>query len=76
MKFDGKILVTLETQVGLAPGEARRCLDITPFGPISLYDEYLWAQFGAADNTHLLHGERHLRLPPAQLLVDRTAKEL
>ncbi len=69
MGFDGALRGELSTAVALAPGEAHRCLDTTPLGPISLRHEYLLAQMGDLRASHLLVGERYLMLPTAHLSV-------
>ena len=57
----------LTAEVEVRPGEARRCLDTTDFGPISLRSEFLHASFADEDTTYLLIGERYLHLPEAHL---------
>jgi hypothetical protein len=69
MRFDGKVRGELTAEVRVAPGQSKRCLDLTAFGPISLREEFLHAAFQGHESTHLLIGERYLRLPPAKLDV-------
>jgi len=69
MNFNGKVLGQLEVAVDIAPGVSKRCIDLTPFGPISLYDDFLVAEFEGSQNTYLLRGERYLRLPEVKISV-------
>jgi hypothetical protein len=59
----------MRTDAAVAPGEAKRCLDLTDFGPISLREEFLHASFAGQDATYLLIGERYLHLPQSRLSV-------
>ena len=72
-RFTGEIRAVLEVQVALRPGESRRCIDVTPFGPINLRSEFLWATLttprGESVTGFLLTGERYLHLPDATLTV-------
>jgi beta-mannosidase len=72
-KFTGEVVDEMQAEVTLASGEARRCLDTTAFGPVSLRTEFLWATLETPDATHqasyLLTGERYLHLPEADLDV-------
>ena len=76
MNFNGKLLGELNIEVGITPGVSKRCLDLTPFGPISLYDDFLVAEFAGRQNTHLLKAERYLHLPEAKITVQRKEKDL
>jgi beta-mannosidase len=69
--FDGSRRGELSTGVEVAPGESKRCLDLTDFGPISLRNEFLWATCAGREATYLLIGERHLGLPEANLCARR-----
>lgn len=70
VRFDGIVPGELTAEVALAPGESRRCLDTVDLGPVLLQGELLHARFGdSVEATHLLLGERYLRLPPAALRV-------
>ena len=69
MKFDGTVRNAMSADVELRPAESKRVLDATDFGPIRLRDEYLHANFGDQDVSHLLTGERYLHLPQASLSV-------
>ena len=66
-RFGGECTGELRAPVELAPGEGRRCLDVTDLGPISLRHEFLLAEFNGLSATCLLIGERYLHLPPAKL---------
>ena len=66
-KFSGKVLAELSAQAVLKPGEARRLIDVTPFGPISLREEFLQAEFAGREAIQLLFGEKYLHLPKAAL---------
>ena len=66
LTFDGKAQGKLETEVSVKPGEAKRCLETTEFGEISLRSEFLHATFAGYDAVCLLIGERYLHLPPAR----------
>lgn len=70
LRFDGALRGELQADVALAPGEARRCLDTVELGPISLREEFLLATFADQYATHLLKGERYLRLPQARLQAE------
>ena len=67
--FDGKTKGKLQTEIALAPGEAKRCLDLTPLGDISLRSEFLQATVVGHEAMCLLIGERYLHLPQAHLTV-------
>ena len=67
--FDGKTRGKLQAEIALAPGEAKRCLDLTPLGDISLRSEFLHATVAGHEATCLLIGERYLHLPQAHLAV-------
>jgi beta-mannosidase len=67
VRFDGTVKGELRADVRIAPGESKRCLDLTALGPISLRGEFLEAMFAGREATHLLIGERYLALPKAQL---------
>jgi hypothetical protein len=69
MNFNGAMLGQLAVDVVISPGSSKRCIDLTPFGPISLYNEFLVAEFEGSFNTHLFKGERYLRLPEAKIDV-------
>ena len=56
-----------ETEVTVKPGEAKRCLETTELGEISLRSEFLHATFAGHDAVCLLIGERNLHLPQAHL---------
>jgi beta-mannosidase len=71
MSFDGKSQGKLQANVAVKPGEARRCLDTTELGEISLRSQFLHATFADRDVTCLLIGERYLHLPQAHLTVRR-----
>ncbi|MGC9346716.1 MAG: glycoside hydrolase family 2 protein, partial [Anaerolineae bacterium] len=70
-KFTGEVVAETQAEVSLAPGEARRCLETTVLGPVSLRTEFLWAKFETSSGTYqasfLLIGERYLHLPQAHL---------
>jgi beta-mannosidase len=72
-RFDGEIKGTLTAEVAANPGEALRCLEATPLGPINLRTECLWATLTTPDQTldaaYLLIGERYLHLPAAHISV-------
>lgn len=65
--FAGKALGKLQAEVSVKPGEARRCLNTTNLGEISLRSEFLHATFAGHEATCLLIGERYLHLPRARL---------
>jgi len=67
--FDGKSRGKLQAEIALKPGEAKRCLDLTPLGDISLRSEFLHATVAGHEATCLLIGERYLHLPQAHLTV-------
>ncbi len=69
--FDGSTRGETSTEVEAAPGESKRCLDLTDFGPISLRNEFLWATYAGREATCLLIGERYLGLPQASLNARR-----
>jgi beta-mannosidase len=69
--FDGSNHGKLNAEVAVMPGEARRCLELTPLGEISLRSEFLRATLCGRDVTCLLIGERYLHLPQARLTVHR-----
>ncbi len=69
LRFDGKSLGELTTEVEIQPGKSKKCLDTIDFGPISLRSEFLHASFADINSTHLLIGERYLHLPNANLSV-------
>ncbi|MBI4876848.1 MAG: hypothetical protein HY822_19600 [Acidobacteria bacterium] len=71
VRLDGAVRGRMEAEVRVAPGEAKRCLDLTDFGPISLREEFLRASFAGRDITQLLIGERYLHLPDARLTAHR-----
>jgi beta-mannosidase len=74
--FDGNKRGGLDADVAFKPGEAKRCLDLTPLGEISLRTEFLRATFAGRDVTHLLIGERYLHLPQAHLSLQRTGDSI
>jgi beta-mannosidase len=76
LHFDGRRRGELTSEVAIEPGEAKRCLDTTDFGPISLRDEFLHASFAGTDVTCLLIGERYLHLPEAHLSVHRAGSAI
>jgi len=65
--FHGKVLGALEREITVKPGQAERCLEATPLGPVSLRREFLYAEFAGRSAVSLLHGERWLHLPPARI---------
>jgi hypothetical protein len=65
--FKGRVRGELSADVKLQPGEAKRCLSTTDFGPIYLRTEFLHAEFAGHAATHLLIGECYLHLPKAKL---------
>jgi len=67
--FDGKAKGKLQAEIAIAPGEAKRCLDLTPLGDIPLRSEFLHATVAGREATCLLIGERYLHLPQAHLKV-------
>jgi len=67
--FDGKTRGRMEAKVELRPGEAKRCLSTTDFGPVVMRKEFLQAGFAGREVTQLLIGERYLHLPRAELKV-------
>jgi len=67
MRFNGTVRGEMEAHIEVKAGEARRCLDLTDFGPISLREEFLQASFAGREATQLLSGERYLHLPRARL---------
>jgi len=69
--FDGKAVGKLEADVAVGPAEAKRCLDLTPLGPINLRGEFLHATLGEHEATCLLIGERYLHLPQARVAAAR-----
>lgn len=71
MSFDGKSRGALRGDATVLPGQAKRCLDLTELGEISLRSEFLRATFAGRDATCLLIGERYLHLPQARLTVRR-----
>lgn len=75
-RFDGTERGQLKADVQLAPGEAKRCLDLTEFGPVSLRTEFLRASFAGRDVTQLLTGERYLHLPDAKLTARRNGDRI
>jgi beta-mannosidase len=76
-RFDGEVKGELTAEVSLGPGEAQRCLEAAPFGPINLRREFLWATLAMPDEvleaSYLLIGERYLHLPEAHLSAHLTA---
>jgi len=71
MTFEGRVLAERTVSVSVGPGESKRCLDLSAFGPISLREEFLLAEFAGRSITELLHGEKYLHLPAATLTVRR-----
>jgi hypothetical protein len=71
LDFAGKALGKLQAKVSVKPGEARRCLNTTDLGEISLRSQFLHATYAGHESTCLLIGERYLHLPPAHLTVRR-----
>jgi hypothetical protein len=71
LSFDGKSRGQLRADVEAPPGRAKRCLDLTELGEISLRTEFLRATFAGRDTACLLIGERFLHLPQARLTVRR-----
>lgn len=69
--FDGKARGKLQAEIAIKPGEARRCLDLTPLGDITLRSEFLHAAVAGHEATCLLIGERYLHLPQAHLTVQK-----
>jgi beta-mannosidase len=69
LDFGGKQLGKLQADVALKPGEAKRVLDTTALGEISLRSQFLHASFAGREATCLLIGERFLHLPTAKLTV-------
>jgi hypothetical protein len=67
LDFNGKSLGRLQAEFSVKPGEAKRCLDTTALGEISLRSEFLHANFAGHESTCLLIGERYLHLPQAKL---------
>lgn len=67
LRFDGESGGELSSDVSIAPGESKRSIDLTGFGPISLRNEFLHATFAGHEATYLLIGERYLHLPQAKL---------
>ena len=67
LTFDGKAHGELQTEVTVKPGEAKRCLETTELGEISLRSEFLHATFAGHDAVCLLIGERNLHLPQTHL---------
>jgi hypothetical protein len=76
MDFSGTVLGTLAADVSVGPGESRRCLDLTPLGPVSLREEFLHARFGGLESTLILGRERYLHLPAAGMSVTRAGDVL
>lgn len=74
MNFNGEVLGQKMVDVDISPGFSKRCIDLTPLGLISLYDEFLVAEFEGSLNTYLLKGERYLRLPDAKIDVQLAEK--
>jgi hypothetical protein len=75
-RFDGTVRGEAKAEVAAGPGESKRCLDLTDFGPISLREELLEADFAGRKATYLLAGERYLHLPKSQLRVRGTAGKI
>lgn len=73
LDFGGKRLGELQTHVIVRPGEAKRCLETTPLGEISLREQFLHAALDAHDASYLLTGERYLHLPAAHLTAGLAA---
>src|SRR5262249_53484127 len=67
LDFDGKVLGQLQADVSIESGKAKRCLNTTPLGEVSLRSEFLYATFAGRESIQLLIGERYLHLPPAHL---------
>jgi len=67
LDFNGKVLGKLQVDVAVKSGEARRCLNATPLGEISLRSEFLHAALAGRESICLLIGERYLHLPTARL---------
>jgi beta-mannosidase len=67
MDFAGKALGSVRAEVSVKPGEARRGLNTTALGEISLRGQFLHAAFAGHEATHLLTAERYLHLPQAHL---------
>lgn len=65
--FEGNTRGRLTAEVELEPGQAKRCLATTDFGPVVMRSEFLQANFAGREVTQLLIGERYLHLPPAGL---------
>jgi hypothetical protein len=75
-RFDGNLRGELASEVKVGPGESRRVLDLTPFGPISLREEFLQASYNGQETTYLLASERNLKLPQAHLTVVREGNRI
>jgi beta-mannosidase len=67
--FDGKVKAQLQKDVSVNSAEAKRCLDLTEWGDISLRSQFLQATFDGREAILLLTAERYLHLPQAQLKV-------
>ncbi len=65
--FSGATRGKLQTEVELQPGQAKRLLSTTDFGPVVMRTEFLQANFAGREVTQLLIGERYLHLPDAGL---------
>jgi hypothetical protein len=76
LSFDGMRRGMLKAEVAVRPGEAKRCLDLTELGEISLRSEFLHATFAGRDAKCLLIGERYLHLRQAHLTVRRQGSSL
>jgi hypothetical protein len=67
MDFPGKAHGSIQAEVSAKPGEAKRGLNTTALGEISLRGQFLHAAFAGHEATHLLTAERYLHLPQAHL---------
>jgi hypothetical protein len=67
MDFHGKAQGSIQAEVSIKPGEARRCLNTMALGEISLRSQFLHAAFAGHEATQLLTAERYLHLPQAHI---------
>src|SRR5262249_27098126 len=67
LDFAGKVLGQLRAEISVAVGEAKRCLNTTALGEVTLPTEFLPETFNGPESTRLLIGERYLPLPPAHI---------
>jgi hypothetical protein len=74
--FKGEKKGRLTKDVRVESGDSERALSLTKFGPVSLREEFLSAEFAGRNVLLLLAAERYLHLPRAGLRADRIADQI